>query len=134
MDALVQHLNRGLRKIPIWPLYGLAFVPLGFWIYAALTNTLGPDPVKTLEHGLGKIALQFLVGPWLFRLQPQTDHRFYAVLGAFLVASGVSLGCVLGHRESPSRRRLPPEVAGSPFACRALPREVGRVPERSEGG
>lgn len=49
------------RKVPVWPVYLLGLVPAGWLVYAALTNQLGIDPVKQLEHDLGLLSLRFLL-------------------------------------------------------------------------
>jgi len=59
--ALADGLNRAMRRVPIGPLYVLAFVPAGWWLWLAVGDRLGADPVATLEHSLGLTALQFLV-------------------------------------------------------------------------
>ncbi|WP_425044772.1 protein-methionine-sulfoxide reductase heme-binding subunit MsrQ [Primorskyibacter sp. S87] len=53
--------NAYIRKIPIGLVYALALTPAIFLIHAALTGGLGIDPVKKLEHELGKLALQMLI-------------------------------------------------------------------------
>lgn len=54
-------LNTWIRKIPSWLVYVLGAGP-GVWVlYLALTNQLGLDPVKSLEHSLGETGLQFLL-------------------------------------------------------------------------
>jgi sulfoxide reductase heme-binding subunit YedZ len=59
--ALADSLNRASRRVPVGPLYPLAFVPAGWWLWLALNGRLGADPVATLEHALGLTALQFLI-------------------------------------------------------------------------
>ena len=59
--TLAQTLNGRLRKVPAWPLYLLGLLPLAWLIWLIVTGDLGVDPVKTLEHKVGKIGLQFLV-------------------------------------------------------------------------
>lgn len=54
-------LNRAMRRVPVGPLYALAFVPAVWWLWLAVEGRLGADPVATLEHSLGLTALQFLV-------------------------------------------------------------------------
>ncbi len=61
MNPVVMHINGWIRKVPVWPFYIIGFVPVALYVYAAFTDGLGPDPVKALEHGLGKIGLQFLI-------------------------------------------------------------------------
>jgi len=59
--ALADGLNRAMRRVPVGPLYALAFAPASWWLWLAIGNRLGADPVATLEHALGLTALQFLV-------------------------------------------------------------------------
>jgi len=60
--ALADGVNRAMRRVPIGPLYVSAFAPAAWWLWLAVGNRLGADPVATLEHSLGLTALQFLVG------------------------------------------------------------------------
>lgn len=49
------------RKIPVWLVYALGFIP-GVWVwYAAFNNKLGADPLAVLEHETGIWALRFLI-------------------------------------------------------------------------
>lgn len=58
---IVQTMNSRLRKVPAWPLYIVGLFPAGFYFYWAVTNQLGADPLKALEHQLGIWALQLLI-------------------------------------------------------------------------
>jgi len=58
--------NTGARKLPVWPIYILGFLPGGLYLYWGVTNQLGADPVAALEHQLGLWALQLLVASLLF--------------------------------------------------------------------
>ena len=58
---MIDRLNQGLRKVPIWLLYLLGDLYPGWLLYLGLTGGLGPDPVKALEHALGEAALQLLI-------------------------------------------------------------------------
>ncbi|MGB3406587.1 MAG: protein-methionine-sulfoxide reductase heme-binding subunit MsrQ [Jannaschia sp.] len=49
------------RKVPTWPVYVAGMIPAAWMTFAVLTNRLGVDPVKTLEHELGLWSLQFLL-------------------------------------------------------------------------
>ena len=62
---IVQTINARLRKVPAWPLYIMGFFPAGFYFYWAVTNQLGADPLKALEHQLGIWALQLLIATLL---------------------------------------------------------------------
>lgn len=55
-------LNGALRKLPTWAVYLAGLIPLGWIIYLTLFGGIGVDPVKGIEHRLGKVALWFLVG------------------------------------------------------------------------
>lgn len=55
------HLNRALRAIPVWLVY-IVGGALPFWfLYLGLTGGLGVEPIKALEHELGKLGLQALI-------------------------------------------------------------------------
>ena len=58
---VAQRLNPFLRRIPVWPIYALAFVPPVWLLWQAANGSLGVDPVKALEHRLGELALQLIV-------------------------------------------------------------------------
>ncbi|WP_114966057.1 protein-methionine-sulfoxide reductase heme-binding subunit MsrQ [Alkalilacustris brevis] len=82
---LAQRLNAGLRRVPVWPLYLLGLAPVVWLLAQGLTGGLGPDPVKALEHRLGKTALQLLVAVLaitpLMRLTRLSLIRFRRALG-----------------------------------------------------
>lgn len=59
--TLADQVNAMLRRVPTAPLYALALVPAALDIRAAVANTLGADPVRTLEQNLGLTALQLLI-------------------------------------------------------------------------
>ena len=58
---MIDRLNQGLRKVPVWLLYLLGALYPGWLLYLGVTGGLGPDPVKALEHALGEAALQLLI-------------------------------------------------------------------------
>ncbi|WP_456391087.1 protein-methionine-sulfoxide reductase heme-binding subunit MsrQ [Profundibacter sp.] len=59
--GLVSRINAGLKRVPAWSLYIAGPAPL-FWLYyLGLTNQLGADPVKVIEHRLGLIGLQLII-------------------------------------------------------------------------
>jgi sulfoxide reductase heme-binding subunit YedZ len=53
--------NALARRVPTWVVYGLGAVPLAFLVWGAVTDALGADPVKVIEHRLGELGLQFLL-------------------------------------------------------------------------
>lgn len=61
-QALAAPVNTVLRRVPTWPVYLAGLIPLGWVICLTLYGGIGVDPVKGIEHRLGKIALWFLMG------------------------------------------------------------------------
>ncbi|NJS37700.1 MAG: protein-methionine-sulfoxide reductase heme-binding subunit MsrQ [Rhodobacteraceae bacterium] len=59
--GLIDRLNGGARRVPTWAVYGLGIVPFVFLVWGAVTDNLGVDPVKVIEHRLGELGLQFLI-------------------------------------------------------------------------
>lgn len=59
--SVAQTINGTIRKVPAWPLYIVGVIPAAWLFYLAVTNQLGADPLKALEHQLGEWALQLLV-------------------------------------------------------------------------
>lgn len=57
----MDRLNGFARKVPTWAVYGLGLVPLALLIWGAISDDLGVDPVKVIEHRLGEVGLQFLL-------------------------------------------------------------------------
>jgi sulfoxide reductase heme-binding subunit YedZ len=57
----MDQINALARRLPTWVVYGLGAVPFAILAYAAVTNGLGPDPVKSLELQLGEWGLRFLI-------------------------------------------------------------------------
>ncbi len=55
-------LNGAARRVPGWAVYALGLIPLGWIVWLTLSGGIGVDPVKGIEHRLGKVALWFLVG------------------------------------------------------------------------
>ncbi len=84
-------MRRVIERAPTWLVYLAGLVPLGLLIWATLSNTLGPDPVKAIERDLGKTALWLLaLGLMVTPLRPWLDLlRFRRALGllAFLYVS-----------------------------------------------
>uniref|UniRef100_A4WWE1 Protein-methionine-sulfoxide reductase heme-binding subunit MsrQ n=1 Tax=Cereibacter sphaeroides (strain ATCC 17025 / ATH 2.4.3) TaxID=349102 RepID=A4WWE1_CERS5 len=59
---IAQRINGVLRPVPTGFVYAAGLVPLALLVWQAATGGLGVDPVKAIEHRLGELALQFLVG------------------------------------------------------------------------
>lgn len=57
----MDRVNAFARRVPTWVVYLLGLVPLAFLVWGAVTDALGADPVKAIEHALGERGLQFLL-------------------------------------------------------------------------
>ena len=53
--------NRALKRVPTWSIYLLGTLPFFYLVYQVLTGTIGVDPVRGLEWGLGLWALRLLL-------------------------------------------------------------------------
>lgn len=62
MMVLSARLNGTLRRVPPGVVNVLGLIPLGWIIWLTLSGGIGIDPVKGIEHRLGKVALWFLIG------------------------------------------------------------------------
>lgn len=58
---LVGRLNRMSRRVPPWLIYLGGFTWSGWLMWQATSGGMGADPVKGLEHALGKTGLQLLI-------------------------------------------------------------------------
>ena len=54
-------LNRALRKVPPWAVYIAGAMPAVWMTYQTLNGTIGIDPVRAIEWGLGLWALRLLI-------------------------------------------------------------------------
>lgn len=54
--------NDAFRRLPVWVVWLAGLVPLGLLILDTLTGGLGVEPVRDIEHRLGRTALYFLIG------------------------------------------------------------------------
>ena len=61
MTAIIDRINTTLRRIPTWAVYILCLLPVPWLLYLGMTNGLGREPIKALEHELGEIALLLLI-------------------------------------------------------------------------
>ncbi|HKL64805.1 MAG TPA: protein-methionine-sulfoxide reductase heme-binding subunit MsrQ [Roseovarius sp.] len=55
-------INGAARRVPVWALWLMGLAPAVWFFYLGMTGGLGAEPVKALEHELGSIALQLVVG------------------------------------------------------------------------
>lgn len=59
---MVQSLNRWLRRLPVWLVWALGAIPLLLLVWDTVQGNLGVEPVRDIEHRLGRTALYFLIG------------------------------------------------------------------------
>ena len=59
--SISQKINGVTRRLPPGLLYLVAPLPAVWWFYQGLTGGLGPEPIKSLEHLYGELALQLLI-------------------------------------------------------------------------
>ncbi|WP_374436273.1 protein-methionine-sulfoxide reductase heme-binding subunit MsrQ [Tabrizicola sp.] len=57
----MDRVNALARRVPTWVVYLLGLVPLAWLVWGAVSDGLGADPVKAIEHALGERGLQFLL-------------------------------------------------------------------------
>lgn len=58
---MIGRINSALRRVPAWPLYPIGMLPGLIFLYWGLTNQLGADPVRALQHLTGEWALRLLI-------------------------------------------------------------------------
>ena len=58
---MINALNSALRRLPAWPLYIFAVFPVIWLFYQGSIGALGVDPVKAIEHQMGRWGLQLLI-------------------------------------------------------------------------
>ena len=82
---MVQGLNRGLRHLPVWAVWLAGLIPLALLVWDTLQGHLGVDPVRDIEHRLGRTAIYFLMATLtvtpLLRLTRLNLMRFRQALG-----------------------------------------------------
>jgi sulfoxide reductase heme-binding subunit YedZ len=61
MMVLADRINVALRPLPAWTLYPLGLIPAAWLWWQGATGGLGPEPIRALEHELGRVGLQFLI-------------------------------------------------------------------------
>lgn len=82
---MMQALNRALRRLPVWAVWLVGLAPLALLIWDTLSGHLGIDPVRDIEHRLGRTAIYFLIATLavtpLLRLARVNLMRFRQALG-----------------------------------------------------
>ena len=53
--------NKALKRVPLWTVYILGTLPFLYLVFQTLTGTIGVDPVRGIEWGLGLWALRLLL-------------------------------------------------------------------------
>lgn len=78
-------LNDALRRLPVWAVWLAGLLPLALLVWDTLTGGLGIDPIRDIEHRLGRTALYFLVASLavtpLLRIAGVSLMRFRRALG-----------------------------------------------------
>ena len=59
--SVTDSINNAARRVPVWLVWLLCLIPIPMLLYAGSTGGLGREPIKTLEHELGEIAIQLLI-------------------------------------------------------------------------
>ena len=81
----MQRVNALLRRIPEWAVWLVGALPLALLIFDTLNGHLGVDPVRDIEHRLGRTALYFLIASLavtpLLRITGISLMRFRRALG-----------------------------------------------------
>ncbi|RDW14641.1 sulfite oxidase heme-binding subunit YedZ [Paracoccus thiocyanatus] len=82
---MAQGLNRWLRQVPVWAVWLAGLIPLGLLVWDTLHGNLGVDPVRDIEHRLGRTAIYFLLATLavtpLLRITRLNMMRFRRALG-----------------------------------------------------
>lgn len=78
-------INDTLRRLPVWAVWLAGLIPLALLVFDTLTGNLSVDPIRDIEHRLGRTALYFLVGSLavtpLLRITGITLMKFRRALG-----------------------------------------------------
>ncbi|TRW98584.1 sulfoxide reductase heme-binding subunit YedZ [Paracoccus sp. M683] len=82
---MARQINQWLRRIPVWAVWLAGAFPLGLLIWDIFTGGLGVEPVRDIEHRLGRTALYFLIATLsvtpLLRITGISLMRFRRALG-----------------------------------------------------
>lgn len=82
---MIAKINARLRLIPVWAVWLAGMLPLVLLVVDTLNGALGVEPVRDIEHRLGRTALYFLVASLavtpLLRMTRVNLMRFRRALG-----------------------------------------------------
>lgn len=80
-----QQVNAWLRRLPVWAVWLVGLIPLALLVWDTLQGHLGVDPVRDIEHRLGRTAIYFLLATLtvtpVLRLLRVNMVRFRQALG-----------------------------------------------------
>lgn len=80
-----QQVNAWLRRLPVWAVWLVGLIPLALLVWDTLQGHLGVDPVRDIEHRLGRTAIYFLLATLtvtpMLRLLRVNMVRFRQALG-----------------------------------------------------
>lgn len=57
----MDRVNAFARRVPTWVVYSAGALPFLWLVWHVVQGSIGPDPVKAVEHRLGELGLQFLL-------------------------------------------------------------------------
>lgn len=57
----MDRVNQMLRRVPVWAVWLVGLIPLALLVADTLTGALGADPVRAIEHRLGRTAIYLLI-------------------------------------------------------------------------
>ena len=60
-QEMVRQLNDWLRRVPIWSVWVMGMIPVGLLVFDTLAGRLGVDPVRDIEHRLGRTTIYLLI-------------------------------------------------------------------------
>lgn len=61
MDRIPEGLADRLRRVPIWAVWLLGAIPLALLVWDVLAGAVGVDPVRDIEHRLGRTTLYLVL-------------------------------------------------------------------------
>ena len=101
---MITTLNKTFRRVPVWLVYVIGFLPAALTLHAAINNRLGADPLAALEHESGIWALRFLIGALaitpllrILRINLMKFRRALGLLGFYYVTMHLFVWIWLDH-------------------------------------
>lgn len=58
----MERVHQLLRHVPVWSVWVVGLIPLALLVADTLSGALGADPVRMIEHRLGRTAIYLLIG------------------------------------------------------------------------